>query len=174
LFSSFPADDRTHSKYIDIEPVFLTMTPYHVIVASNELVYVWQYRTPVTKLTSVGGAGALGGAGAGAAAASPTNQTMKRKEGRESVFHVDFPADRVSPNNPAAPAALQPLPGVVTTGVNKAQTNDPICCICASKNTLIMGQCGDPPPPATARPAVWLLSQKGRVAWSSWLILFLF
>ncbi len=41
------------SKYIDIEPVHIAMTEYHVIVANNELVYVWQYRTPVTKLTSI-------------------------------------------------------------------------------------------------------------------------
>ena len=126
------------SKYIDIEPVFLAMTPYHVIVASNELVYVWQYRTPVTKLTSVGG-----GQGGGAASASASAQSQaapKRKEGREGVFHVDFPADRVSPNNPTmASMAQPPLPGVVTTGVNKAPTNDPICCVCASKTTLIMG-----------------------------------
>lgn len=40
------------SKYIDVEPLHLAMTPYHVIVANNEMVYVWQYRTPVAKLTS--------------------------------------------------------------------------------------------------------------------------
>jgi len=124
------------SKYIDIEPIFLSMTPYHVIVASNELVYVWQYRTPVAKLTSVGGTSAAAG-GASSPAAN-----LKRKEGRESVFHVDFPADKVSPNNPTmlASMAVQPLPGVVTTGVNKAATNDPVCCICASKTTLIMAR----------------------------------
>jgi WD repeat-containing protein 35 len=131
------------SKYIDIEPLFITMTPYHVIVASNELVYIWQYRTPVTKLTSIGGTGVASGTGS---ATSPTTAAaaaanLKRKEGRETVFHIDFPVDKVSPNNPTAlAAAIQPLPGVVTTGVNKASTNDPICCICASNTTLIISR----------------------------------
>jgi hypothetical protein len=29
------------------------MTQYHVVVASKNSVYLWQYRTPVSKLTSV-------------------------------------------------------------------------------------------------------------------------
>ena len=41
------------SKYIDVEPVHMTMTQTHVIVASNDVIYVWQYRTMVSKLTSV-------------------------------------------------------------------------------------------------------------------------
>lgn len=41
------------SKSILIEPMHISMTPYHVIVASNDHIYVWQYRSPVAKLTSV-------------------------------------------------------------------------------------------------------------------------
>lgn len=41
------------SKYIDIEPIYLAMTDTHVIAASNEAVYTWQYRSPVNKLTSM-------------------------------------------------------------------------------------------------------------------------
>jgi len=32
------------SKYIDIEPVYLDMTPTHIIAASHECVYVWAYK----------------------------------------------------------------------------------------------------------------------------------
>lgn len=41
------------SKYIDIEPLHVTMTRYHVVVASEETVYIWQYSTALSKLTSI-------------------------------------------------------------------------------------------------------------------------
>ena len=56
------------SKYIDVSPTFLCITAHHVCAASADFVYVWQYRTLMSKLTSVdtgtssppqGGAGAL-------------------------------------------------------------------------------------------------------------------
>uniref|UniRef100_A0A9J7XKM3 WD repeat domain 35 n=1 Tax=Cyprinus carpio carpio TaxID=630221 RepID=A0A9J7XKM3_CYPCA len=40
------------SKYIDIYPLFVTMTKTHVIVASKEAFYVWQYRV-AKKLTAL-------------------------------------------------------------------------------------------------------------------------
>ena len=58
------------SKHIDVEPSFLSVTPYHVVAASHSFVYVWQYRTLMSKLTSVDlGTGSL-----------------RRKEGRERLF----------------------------------------------------------------------------------------
>lgn len=57
----FPVD----SKYIDIEPQFVTMTPYHVICASGQMVHVWHYRTPSSK---------LGGG---------------KKKNSEKAFHID-------------------------------------------------------------------------------------
>lgn len=62
------------SKYIDVEPLYLAMTEHHVIVASNEQVYVWQYRNPVSKLASNRGAKGF---------------QSTRTEGRETVFHID-------------------------------------------------------------------------------------
>eukprot|EP00735_Rhodelphis_limneticus_P010276 TRINITY_DN29_c0_g1::TRINITY_DN29_c0_g1_i1::g.14869::m.14869 TRINITY_DN29_c0_g1::TRINITY_DN29_c0_g1_i1::g.14869 ORF type:complete len:1186 (-),score=401.47,sp/A6N6J5/WDR35_RAT/54.58/0.0,Coatomer_WDAD/PF04053.9/9.8e-05,Coatomer_WDAD/PF04053.9/15,WD40/PF00400.27/9.4,WD40/PF00400.27/7,WD40/PF00400.27/31,WD40/PF00400.27/2.5e+02,WD40/PF00400.27/6.1e+03,WD40/PF00400.27/1.8e+03,eIF2A/PF08662.6/0.00014,eIF2A/PF08662.6/4.8e+02,Clathrin/PF00637.15/2.1e+02,Clathrin/PF00637.15/9.7,Clathrin/PF00637.15/0.0027 len=59
------------SKYIDIEPLFMTMSHTHVIVASEDVVYVWQFRTLISKLTSVGDA------------------AIRRDKGRERVFHID-------------------------------------------------------------------------------------
>ena len=61
------------SKYIEFEPQYLIITPYHVIAANGSSVYVWQYRTLMSKLTSVDlGTGSL-----------------RRKEGRERAFHID-------------------------------------------------------------------------------------
>ena len=37
------------SKYIEVEPKYLTITNYHVIAASDEVVYVWQFRTSFSK-----------------------------------------------------------------------------------------------------------------------------
>ena len=72
------------SKYIDFEPHHLIITPYHVVAANGSFVYAWQYRTLISKLTSVDlGAGSL-----------------RRKEGRERAFHVDDPAPLASSINP--------------------------------------------------------------------------
>uniref|UniRef100_A0AAY5ERV3 WD repeat-containing protein 35 n=1 Tax=Electrophorus electricus TaxID=8005 RepID=A0AAY5ERV3_ELEEL len=60
------------SKYIDIDPLFVTMTKTHVIAASREALYTWQYRV-AKKLTAL-----------------EINQVAKtRKEGRERVYHID-------------------------------------------------------------------------------------
>lgn len=99
------------SKYIDTEPTFLAMTPYHVIVASADQVYVWQYRTPVSKLTSL--------------RAKSTHTRLK--DGREQSFHIDDP-----------PTVGDKKPQVPRTN-NKA-SNDPICCITASTSCLVIGR----------------------------------
>jgi hypothetical protein len=41
------------SKYIDVLPTSVCMTEQHIIVASEDTLYSWQYRTSVSKLTSV-------------------------------------------------------------------------------------------------------------------------
>ena len=55
------------------------MTQYHVIVASEECAYVWQYRTPVSKLTSLDQSSSSGG------------HSLRHREGgsRERMFHID-------------------------------------------------------------------------------------
>ncbi|TKC48108.1 hypothetical protein EI555_005264, partial [Monodon monoceros] len=59
-------------KYIDLVPLFVTMTKTHVIAASKEAFYTWQYRV-AKKLTAL-----------------EINQiTRSRKEGRERIYHVD-------------------------------------------------------------------------------------
>ncbi|KAI4804690.1 hypothetical protein KUCAC02_026309 [Chaenocephalus aceratus] len=60
------------SKYIDIDPLFVTMTKTHVIAASKEAFYLWQYRV-AKKLTAL-----------------EINQvTRTKKEGRERVVTFD-------------------------------------------------------------------------------------
>ena len=61
------------SKYIDVKPDFLCITAHHVVAASADFVYVWHYRTLMSKLTSVDSGGS----------------SLRRKEGRERSFHID-------------------------------------------------------------------------------------
>jgi len=62
------------SKYVDVRPDHVAMTPYHVVVSSTDTLYIWQYRTAVSKLTSMD---------------ASTATSLRRKEGRERVFHID-------------------------------------------------------------------------------------
>jgi WD repeat-containing protein 35 len=103
------------TKFIEMSPSFCTMTKYHVIVASEHSIYIWQYRTPVSKLTSV---------------EFSTNQNVKslrRKEGRERIFHIDDPAS-------VGASDLQSY-----RNMNK-RTDDPICCVAASETCLVVGR----------------------------------
>ena len=59
------------SKHINVYPDYVTMTPYHVAVASMDTLYVWHYRTQVSRLTSV------------------DSNTLRRKEGRERIFQLE-------------------------------------------------------------------------------------
>ncbi|KAJ8290228.1 hypothetical protein GJAV_G00010260 [Gymnothorax javanicus] len=98
------------SKYIDIDPLFVTMTRTHVIAASKEAFYAWQYRV-AKKLTAL-----------------EINQVAKtRKEGRERVYHIDDSPTGVGE-------------GALDFGKAFTGTRDPICCITASDKTLIVAR----------------------------------
>uniref|UniRef100_A0AAR2KEL8 Anaphase-promoting complex subunit 4 WD40 domain-containing protein n=1 Tax=Pygocentrus nattereri TaxID=42514 RepID=A0AAR2KEL8_PYGNA len=102
------------SKYIDIDPLFVTMTKTHVITASKEAFYAWQYRV-AKKLTAL-----------------EINQVAKtRKEGRERVYHIDDSPSGTT--NGALDFAKLIVPLIQAT-------RDPICCITASDRTLIVGR----------------------------------
>jgi WD repeat-containing protein 35 len=102
------------TKFIEMNPAQCAMTKYHVIVASEHSVYIWQYRTPVSKLTSV---------------EFSTNQvkSLRRKEGRERIFHIDD----------AASVGASDLKSY--RNMNK-RTDDPICAITASETCLVVGR----------------------------------
>ena len=98
------------SKYINIEPNFVYMTKTHVILCSNEHVYIWQYRNQTSRLTTF------------------ENVSGQRKLGRETAFFID---DNVSPGN------VYDKDKYVKD--NKS-TNDPICALCATETVLMIGR----------------------------------
>ncbi|KAF6028976.1 WDR35 [Bugula neritina] len=95
------------AKYIEMEPVFLAMTKTHVVVASREAFYTWQFKNP-KKLVNIEISG-------------------KRKAGMEKLYHIDDVPSNTGPD---------------TIDFNQAfaETKDPICSICASETTLIVGR----------------------------------
>ncbi|XP_062892582.1 WD repeat-containing protein 35 isoform X2 [Mobula hypostoma] len=98
------------SKYIDIDPLYVTMTKTHVIVASKEAFYIWQYRV-AKKLTAM-----------------EINQVAPtRKEGRERIYHIDDETPITGDGSLDFSRAF-------------SATKDPICCITASDKILIMGR----------------------------------
>ncbi|XP_017600405.1 PREDICTED: WD repeat-containing protein 35, partial [Corvus brachyrhynchos] len=97
-------------KYIDVEPLFVTMTKTHVIAASRQAFYVWQYRV-AKKLTAM-----------------EINQlTRTRKEGRERIYHID---DTSSGSGEGHLDYSRAFEGTI----------DPICAITASDKILLVGR----------------------------------
>mmetsp|Transcript_14038 Transcript_14038/g.22384 ORF Transcript_14038/g.22384 Transcript_14038/m.22384 type:complete len:1210 (-) Transcript_14038:255-3884(-) len=107
-----PAD----SKYITVQPLFTAMTSQHVIIASESMVYVWQYRTATSRLTSINGA------------------SNKSGSDRELLWFID--------QAPSIKASKQYLDQNEYDSSNAKYpvTNDPICCLCASTDTLMVGR----------------------------------
>lgn len=58
------------SNIISIEPKFVAMNKTHVIVASDEIIYYWQFRAQNSKMLSL-------------------EKDRKQKAGKENAFHVD-------------------------------------------------------------------------------------
>ncbi|KAJ9468906.1 Intraflagellar transport protein 122-like protein [Diplonema papillatum] len=61
------------SKYVDFEPISVAMTNTHVVVTSEDVVYIWQYRSVTTKEDIF----------------DPQAANARRKEGKEKVFHIE-------------------------------------------------------------------------------------
>jgi WD repeat-containing protein 35 len=102
------------SKQIEVEPKHIAMTKYHVIVSSAHTVYIWQYRTPVSKLTSL-------------EFANNTAKSLRRREGRERIFHVDDPASQAATDLKSY------------RNLDKG-TSDPIVCTTAGETCLMVGR----------------------------------
>nr|XP_054760120.1 WD repeat-containing protein 35-like [Lytechinus pictus] len=98
------------SKYIDIEPSFVAVTKTHVIAASKEAIYIWQFKTP-KKITAMEVNTAMG----------------RKKDSRERVYHID--------DTPSGAGD-----GVLDFSKAFAPTRDPICCVTASDKVLIVGR----------------------------------
>lgn len=93
------------SKYISVQPDYVAMTPFHVAVASSDTLYVWHYRTQIAKLTSV------------------DSNILRRKEGRERVFHVEGAA----------------VDGAITSQ-DLASSGGAICALAASQRYLLVAR----------------------------------
>lgn len=61
-----PIDNKT----ITIEPRFVTMNKTHIIVACEDVIYYWQYRSQHAKLTAI-------------------EKDKKKNVGKENVFHIE-------------------------------------------------------------------------------------
>jgi WD repeat-containing protein 35 len=62
------------SKYLHIEPTHVAMTNSHVIVASEDVVYIWMYRNSISKHPQGEGSGLIG---------------IGAKRRVEMMFHID-------------------------------------------------------------------------------------
>lgn len=99
------------SKYIEVEPKYLTITNYHVIAASDEMVYLWQYRNSFSRILATDLASA------------------KRQGVREKQFHIDD-TNPSAQDRTAESYKLSPPP----------PTGDPISAMCANDTILMIGR----------------------------------
>ena len=104
------------SKYISVSPDFVAMTPFHIAVASSDTLYVWHYRTQVSRLTSA------------------DSNLLRRKEGRERIFHVEGGAES---GDAAAPSGAG---GNLGSGSGVGGGGAPICALAASLRFLLVAR----------------------------------
>ena len=102
------------TKTIAMEPKCVAMSPYHVCAASSDHIYVWQYRTLMSRLTSVDEGGGA--------------SSLRRKEGRERAFHIDD-----------APSATQGVEALAIAGT-RGRTADPIVAVAAAPACLLVAR----------------------------------
>mmetsp|Transcript_68370 Transcript_68370/g.163192 ORF Transcript_68370/g.163192 Transcript_68370/m.163192 type:complete len:1174 (+) Transcript_68370:203-3724(+) len=100
------------SKYINIEPVYMTMTETHVVCASDDVVFVWYYSTKTARLTSIETAKESG---------------LRKKDAKEAVWFID--------DNPNV--STSGFEGF-TKGNRVAE--DPVSCIACSSAMMIVGR----------------------------------
>jgi WD repeat-containing protein 35 len=105
------------SKYLHIEPVHVSMTNTHVIVASEDVVYIWMYRSSVTKHSQGDLAAAAGILGVGS----------KRRV--EMMFHID---ESFAPGTGAHDKEGFVAPTVAV--------QDPIACITATEQCFLVAR----------------------------------
>jgi len=125
------------NKIISVDPQFIAMTKSHVVVANRTAVYVWQFKSGVSKLGN-----------------KENNMAMlldpggRSKNGRERIFHID--------NDPSRHCAT--VQGYVDNKTSKKQdskqdssknllieallrpTSDAITCIAASDKCVLIGR----------------------------------
>jgi len=103
------------SKYLHIEPLHVAMTSSHIIVASEDVVYIWMYRSSVSKHSDRAGelAGMIGG----------------NKRRTEMMFHID---ESFAPGT-----GVHDKEGFVPPS---APAQDPIACITATEHCFLVAR----------------------------------
>lgn len=121
------------SKVIELEPKFVSLTDCCAIAASEDAVYVWQFRNNFTRqLASESAAAAqqasaaASGPSAAPASVSSTAAAKLQRDGRERVLHIDSPANAQAPDQ----FRLSHL----------NSTADPICAITAHQHLLLVAR----------------------------------
>ncbi|XP_043251348.1 WD repeat-containing protein 35 [Colletes gigas] len=99
------------TKFIDLEPLWVTMTNSVVITASKNNFLVWSYRTPRNSMLHTG--------------------RLKK----DKIYHIDETPTGVT-------EVIQDLDKdrSFVTPINTKATMDPICCLSATDNVLLVGR----------------------------------
>lgn len=106
------------SKRVDIEALYAAMSAFHVVVANKNTIYVWQYRTQISNLTSVN--------------ADP--RSVRRTEGRQKYLHVD---DSVAEHATYKEYSLR---HDETASSRNTNVIDSICAMCVSDKYLMIAR----------------------------------
>eukprot|EP00928_Gymnodinium_smaydae_P071095 TRINITY_DN54772_c0_g1_i1.p1 TRINITY_DN54772_c0_g1~~TRINITY_DN54772_c0_g1_i1.p1 ORF type:complete len:1239 (-),score=345.63 TRINITY_DN54772_c0_g1_i1:123-3839(-) len=106
------------SKYIHIEPQHVVMTNYHIIIASEDVVYIWMYRSSIAKQAQNDLVGTFGG--------------VMRPRWVEKIFHID---ETFSPGN--GPSQMHEKDAFVPP---RAPSQDPIACITATDQCFLIAR----------------------------------
>ncbi|GMF25436.1 unnamed protein product [Phytophthora fragariaefolia] len=106
------------SKIIDFEPLYVAMTSRHIVAASTDAIYVWQYKNSSAKLTGL--VSGNGSQSQDAMDVSTISQLLQRGGGREKAFYID----ETQGND------------VEHFRYVARQLEDPICAICASDSWI--------------------------------------
>ncbi len=77
------------SKYMDVEPKYLAITNYHVVAASDDVVYLWQFRNSFSKQLAID---APVTTTSSSCASTSAAAAARLQQGRERMFHIDEPA----------------------------------------------------------------------------------
>jgi WD repeat-containing protein 35 len=102
-------------RFLDVDPAHCTLTAFHAIIASDDQVFVWQYRSRAPKVSG-----------------SSASSELRRSVGKERVFHID--------DNLAADGRGAVSRSAESTSVSARSTADPITAIAATTKMLLVGR----------------------------------
>lgn len=108
------------SRYVDMEPKVVAMSAHFCCVASDDLVYLWQYRSIIKQADQLS-------AFAGAA--------LLKRECRERLWHIEETLIAMTD-----PAGENVTPAAFAAKATLARTPDAICALTLSESFLLVGR----------------------------------